>query len=119
MCIAMKVLCILKGACNEPAFARPILFCGPLSPSPPSSFVADRSATVAVSSHARHDRRRGMPVIDEESALWPESLFQGKLGSQHSGCWWAYQVAARAEKAVARHLRSCGVAYFLPQYERC
>jgi transcriptional antiterminator RfaH len=60
-----------------------------------------------------------MPVIDEESALWPESLFQGKLGSQHSGCWWAYQVAARAEKAVARHLRSCGVAYFLPQYERC
>jgi transcriptional antiterminator RfaH len=60
-----------------------------------------------------------MSVIDEVPALWPKSLFQEKFGLQCSGFWWAYQVAPRAEKAVARHLRSCDVSYFLPQYERC
>jgi hypothetical protein len=109
----MKVLCIPRSACNESASVRPILFCGPpLSPSAPSSIVVDRSATVAVSTHVRHNWRRGMPVIDEDAALWPESLFKGELESQRPGCWRAYQVAPRAENVVARHLRRCGVAIY-------
>jgi transcriptional antiterminator RfaH len=59
-----------------------------------------------------------MPVLDKEPAVWPEDLFARTLESPGSHQWRAYHVRPRAEKAVARHLRSHDVAYYLPQIER-
>jgi transcription antitermination factor NusG len=59
-----------------------------------------------------------MPVLEEEPALWPPDLFARAIESRSGESWRAYHVRPRAEKAVARYLRSRSIPYFLPQIER-
>ncbi len=59
-----------------------------------------------------------MPVLDREPAVWPQDLFARNLESAGPHEWRAYHVRPRTEKAVARHLRSQNIAYYLPQMER-
>jgi transcriptional antiterminator RfaH len=59
-----------------------------------------------------------MPVLEQEPAVWPEDLFARSLEASGNHEWRAYHVRPRAEKAVARHLRSHNIAYYLPQIER-
>jgi transcriptional antiterminator RfaH len=59
-----------------------------------------------------------MPVLEREPALWPEDLFGRSPEFPTPYQWRAYHVRPRAEKVVARQLRSHNIAYFLPQVER-
>jgi transcription antitermination factor NusG len=59
-----------------------------------------------------------MPVLEHEPAVWPEDLFAQRVKFPGPQQWCAYHVRPRAEKAVARHLRSHNIAYYLPQMER-
>lgn len=59
-----------------------------------------------------------MPVLEQEPSLWPESLFDVGPERSLAARWRAYHVRPRTEKMVARHFRSCQIAYFLPQSER-
>jgi transcription termination/antitermination protein NusG len=59
-----------------------------------------------------------MPVLDQEPAVWPEDLFARSLESSGPRQWTTFHVRPRTEKAVARHLRSHNIAYYLPQIER-
>jgi transcription antitermination factor NusG len=59
-----------------------------------------------------------MTVLEEEPALWPTDLFAGSIDSRGTERWRAYHVRPRAEKAVARFLRSRDIPYFVPQIER-
>jgi transcription antitermination factor NusG len=59
-----------------------------------------------------------MPVLEREPAVWPQDLFARSLESAGAPEWRAYHVRPRTEKAVARHLRSHNIAYYLPQMER-
>ncbi len=57
-----------------------------------------------------------MPILPAEPDLFPPNLWQdNELWANQSGRWWCLHTKPRQEKAVARDLRSCGVAYYLPQ----
>ena len=57
-----------------------------------------------------------MPLLPPEPLAHPVDLFaEAEPGSRR---WWVFQTRPRAEKALARHLRKSGAAYFLPQYAR-
>ena len=58
-----------------------------------------------------------MPVLGREPSLWPETLFDGSAENRDPERWRVFHVRPRAEKMLARRLRSFGVSYFLPQYE--
>jgi transcription antitermination factor NusG len=59
-----------------------------------------------------------MPVLENEPSAWPIDLFDSEHAAGDTRRWCVYHVRPRSEKVVARHLRSRGVAHFLPQFER-
>ena len=63
-------------------------------------------------------RSLSVPVLDQEPAIWPDDLFHGDPASRLRSRWCVYHVRPRAEKVLARYLRSRQVSYFLPQSER-
>lgn len=52
-----------------------------------------------------------MAAIRKEANVFPDDLFQRDAGS-----WWVCKTRARAEKKLARLLKSADVAFFLPLY---
>lgn len=57
-----------------------------------------------------------MPILPAEPDLYPPELWQAEdLMDGGSRRWWCLHTLPRQEKAVARHLRKEGVAYYLPQ----
>lgn len=55
-----------------------------------------------------------MPILAQESCLFPETLLTG-LPSEMPGCqWWVLYTKARQEKAIARDLSAYEVPFYLP-----
>jgi transcriptional antiterminator RfaH len=55
-----------------------------------------------------------MPILDAETAIFPENLLT-ELAEQNSPRrWWAVYTKARQEKALARHLVQLDVPFYLP-----
>ncbi len=64
-----------------------------------------------------------MPILAAEPMVYPDCLFaepQADPTVNHgdSALWWVAHTKPRQEKALARHLRTNAVSYFLPQYEK-
>jgi transcription antitermination factor NusG len=55
-----------------------------------------------------------VPLLKRESDIFPTTLFE--TGGSDAP-WWVAHVRSRQEKALARHLRPLGVAFYLPQRE--
>jgi transcription antitermination factor NusG len=60
-----------------------------------------------------------MPVLSQEPALWPETLFDASLSEESLDYrWWVLHTRPRMEKALARSLLTRRVSFFLPLYSR-
>jgi transcription antitermination factor NusG len=55
-----------------------------------------------------------MPILDAETSLFPDDLFQSKPASVPNRCWWVAYTMARQEKALARQLLRWEIPFFLP-----
>lgn len=56
-----------------------------------------------------------MPLLELETSVYPDDLFQSQPAS---GCWWVLHTRPRAEKNLVRKLLRDGCAFFLPLHER-
>jgi len=57
-----------------------------------------------------------MPILPAEPDLYPPDLWDDTSSeAPRSGTWWCLHTKPRQEKAAARHLRSRGITYYLPQ----
>jgi transcriptional antiterminator RfaH len=57
-----------------------------------------------------------MPILPAEPDLYPDDLWSpGESGALRAGTWWCLHTKPRQEKAAARHLRTRGITYYLPQ----
>jgi len=60
-----------------------------------------------------------MPVLPQETALFPDTLFETSPFEEYSDDrWWVLQTRPRMEKKLARSLLGRGVSFFLPLYSR-
>lgn len=59
-----------------------------------------------------------MPVLEAESFLYPDGLFETERTHSASCRWWVLHARPRAEKAIARLLASKGVSFYLPLYKK-
>lgn len=64
-----------------------------------------------------------MPILAAEPMVYPDCLFAESQADQPvrrgaSALWWVAHTKPRQEKALARHLRTNEVSYFLPQFEK-
>ena len=66
-----------------------------------------------------------MPILASEPMLFPADLFElvesglaSEPATQPRGVWRVAHTRPRQEKALARHLLTAGVSYFLPQHQR-
>jgi transcriptional antiterminator RfaH len=64
-----------------------------------------------------------MPILAAEPMVYPDCLFAESqadqpVGRSASALWWVAHTKPRQEKALARHLRTNEVSYFLPQFEK-
>lgn len=59
-----------------------------------------------------------MPVLEKESAVWPDDLFESTPTVVAGGKWCVLHTRARMEKCVARFLRGAMLSYYLPQHEQ-
>jgi transcriptional antiterminator RfaH len=56
-----------------------------------------------------------MPLLAPEPACFPDDLLNDATSlTDHPGRWWAVYTKAKAEKALARHLRGRSVPHYLP-----
>jgi len=55
-----------------------------------------------------------MPVLGEETSIFPEDLLDTSSGGTSCHGWWVLYTRSRQEKVVARHLLSCEVGFYLP-----
>jgi len=58
-----------------------------------------------------------MPVLKEETSLFPERLLDGILDDSQSRQWWVLYTKSRREKALARRLLSYEIPFYLPLVE--
>ena len=58
-----------------------------------------------------------MPILPPEPDCFPADLWENgaSSGTDDASIWWCLHTKPRQEKAVARELRTAGVAYYLPQ----
>lgn len=57
-----------------------------------------------------------MPILPAEPDLFPEDLWSNDAPASPAGKnWWCLHTKPRQEKAAARHFRSRGITYYLPQ----
>ena len=64
-----------------------------------------------------------MPILAAEPMVYPDDLFvespeNEPVHRNESALWWVAHTKPRQEKALARHLRTNEISYFLPQYEK-
>jgi transcriptional antiterminator RfaH len=60
-----------------------------------------------------------MPILPAEPDMYPHDLWDEADGPGDPGRrWWCLRTKPRQEKAAARHLRTRGIAYYLPQAVR-
>ncbi len=64
-----------------------------------------------------------MPILAAEPMVYPDCLFDESEADEPvnrggSALWWVAHTKPRQEKALARHLRTNEVSYFLPQFEK-
>jgi hypothetical protein len=59
-----------------------------------------------------------MPVLPPEPTVCPQDLFDIDPQPSDERRWWAVHTRPRAEKSLARKVRSHGVSYFLPLHRR-
>jgi transcriptional antiterminator RfaH len=57
---------------------------------------------------------RSMPILDAETALFPDNLLSELAAGNSPRRWWAIYTKARQEKALARHLVQLNVPFYLP-----
>ena len=55
-----------------------------------------------------------MPILSEETALYPETLLEGPACEPSDRLWWVLYTKARQEKAVSRDLLGYRVPFYLP-----
>lgn len=55
-----------------------------------------------------------MPVLGEETTIYPENLLDGFGAEQPERQWWVLYTKARQEKSVARQLLGCRIPFYLP-----
>ena len=55
-----------------------------------------------------------MPILEAETAVFPENLLSDLASEFSSRRWWAVYTKARQEKAFARHLVQLNVPFYLP-----
>ena len=55
-----------------------------------------------------------MPILAEETALFPEDLLDAWEPGSSERTWWAIYTKARQEKSLARHLLRYQVPFYLP-----
>jgi transcription antitermination factor NusG len=55
-----------------------------------------------------------MPILDAETAVFPENLLTELSSESSPRRWWAVYTKARQEKALARHLVQLDVPFYLP-----
>ncbi len=62
------------------------------------------------------EQRFAMPILPAEPDLYPSDLWSdGSSETPRAGTWWCLHTKPRQEKAAARHLRTRGITYYLPQ----
>jgi transcription antitermination factor NusG len=105
---------ISQAPASPPPFSRRYRF--PSNKSYP--FLPSLVRSAASGRGHQYDGSPPMPVLDREPAVWPEDLFARSPELAGSAEWRAYHVRPRSEKAVARHLRTHNISYYLPQIER-
>ncbi len=59
-----------------------------------------------------------MPVLCGETSIYPDDLLEGESDDDPDSSWWVLYTKSRQEKAVARHLWSRQVAFYLPLVKR-
>ena len=55
-----------------------------------------------------------MPILSEETSLYPETLFADGLDNSSGRQWWVLYTKARQEKAIARDLLGYAIPFYLP-----
>ena len=55
-----------------------------------------------------------MPILGEESSLYPETLLDEPVGEPLPRLWWVLYTRARQEKALARDLLAYQIPFYLP-----
>lgn len=55
-----------------------------------------------------------MPILDAETAVYPENLLSEMVDEPSAKRWWTVYTKARQEKAFARQLVQLTVAFYLP-----
>jgi hypothetical protein len=67
-------------------------------------------------SHVSPEFGNPMPILPAEPQLSPPDLWEGEVGGIDPGRpWRCLHTKTRQEKAIARHLHSRGLTYYLPQ----
>jgi transcription antitermination factor NusG len=61
-----------------------------------------------------HPRRFTVPILGEETTMFPDDLFDSPQASSADRNWYVFYTKARQEKAFARQLLSLQVPFFLP-----
>lgn len=56
-----------------------------------------------------------MPILPAEPDIFPKDLWERDLEADVAERWWCLHTLPRQEKATARHLLACRIAYYLPQ----
>src|SRR5262249_50586851 len=60
----------------------------------------------------------GMPLLDLEPFVFPETLLQGPIDLAGRRHWWVLHTRPRAEKSLTRRLLGRSVSFFLPLYHK-
>ncbi len=55
-----------------------------------------------------------MPILAEEPQIYPDGLFEPKLGGYSRHSWKVLHTRPRQEKSIARQLIAAGVPFYLP-----
>ncbi len=59
-----------------------------------------------------------MPILGQETTIYPETLLEDLCEEDSSRSWWVLYTKARQEKAIARNLLACQIPFYLPQVEK-
>ena len=55
-----------------------------------------------------------MPILEAETSIFPGNLLEDFTPEQDDRQWWVVYTKARQEKALARHLLSREIPFYLP-----
>ena len=55
-----------------------------------------------------------MPILSEETAIFPDILLDGFIDTDRDRCWWVMQTKPRQEKSLAREFSRYEIPFYLP-----